>query len=125
MWRSGICSRRNKIPEILNSENETRKIPERPFIPFGSCGAVKNCLFYSPFKNAGNSGLLNAIAVGFALHFVEIQVDFAAKGRLNAVKTKMDGGVKKLVPSFFTPPLDFQKGHCRVSAWVRKYRRMA
>lgn len=53
MWRSGICSRRNKIREILNSENETRKIPERPFIPFGSCGAVKNCLFYSPFKNAG------------------------------------------------------------------------
>lgn len=53
MWRSGICSRRNKIPEILSSENETRKIPERPFIPFGSCGAVKNCLFYSPFKNAG------------------------------------------------------------------------
>lgn len=73
MWRSGICSRRNKIPEILNSENETRKIPERPFIPFCSCGAVKNCLFYSPFKNAGGggSGILDRILVGFALHFLK------------------------------------------------------
>ena len=68
MWRSGICFRGNKIPEIQNSENEIRKIPERPFIAFGSRGAVKNCLFYSPFKNAGGgSGVLDGSLVSFAL----------------------------------------------------------
>ena len=36
--------------------------------------------FLQPLQNAGgDSGILEAILVGFALHFVEISVDVAAK----------------------------------------------
>lgn len=34
----------------------------------------------------GDPGILDGIVVGFALHFAEIPVDLAAKGRLKAVK---------------------------------------
>jgi len=37
-------------------------------------------LVLQPLKNAGvDSGIFEGILVGFALHFVEISVDFAAK----------------------------------------------
>ena len=49
--------------------------------------AVKNLLVLQPPQNAGGDpGILEGILVGFALHFAEIPVDLAAKGRLKAVK---------------------------------------
>ena len=43
-------------------------------------GCKKHRVFYSPSKKAGgDSGFFDGISVGFALHFVEISVDAAAK----------------------------------------------
>ena len=42
--------------------------------------AVKNSMFLQPLKNAGgDSGIFNGILIGYALRFVEISVDVAAK----------------------------------------------
>ena len=43
-------------------------------------GLLKNSMFFTAPQNAGvDSGILDAILVGFALHFLEISVDVAAK----------------------------------------------
>lgn len=42
--------------------------------------AVKNSMFLQPLKNAGgDSGIFNGILIGYALRFVEISLDDAAK----------------------------------------------
>ena len=58
-------------------------------------------MFFTALKNAGaDSGIFDAILIGFALYFVEISADVAAKWRLKAVKTNVIGDVKKLFRIF-------------------------
>lgn len=43
-------------------------------------GLLKNSMFFTALKNAGvDSGIFDAILIGFALYFVEISADVAAK----------------------------------------------
>ena len=49
-------------------------------------GCKKPACFTAPQNAGGDPGILDGIVVGFALHFAEIPVDLAAKGRLKAVK---------------------------------------
>ena len=54
--------------------------PENPESLQKSQGVQKTRCFFGPLKNAGrDSGIFDAILVGFALPFVEISMDVAAK----------------------------------------------
>ena len=62
-------------------------------------------MFFTALKNAGvDSGIFDAILIGFALYIVEISADVAAKWRLKAVKTNVVGDVKKFFRNFLTSP---------------------